>query len=588
MTAKAVRCLQRPRPPMKIKMKEKGSLIEKTLISAGTAVYLWRFNQIVPHGDALRIVRQIESSDLAWNPNHLIFDPIGYGFYFILKRCSFDIQPLACFELLSGIATIVSVMLFFQILVRSGVKSPVRTTAVIGFFASASFLALVGNQYYFMIQMPFLLGALHLYMDLLLKVKMGKPAPANLYGIGVLLAISSALMFNNLLVVLLGGVAVGFVHASWKRWEWKNTLRLYVAAAAVGFPMFIGGYLLSNATSSFTGWLLSYGGDAGSRLNDFYGLKPTLSGVLQGALKIGFNLMSGNIVEDAGLGTVLSVVFSGSRFEFTPRWSEISLCLASIPLAAVANLKVAGFIFRRFSTEPVVRYLAAWLFSYLAFNFLWDSNDAIFWVQTIPAIWLLLLLSLGAMSDPLLEVPNESNSARTSSSRRWKALAVFAAVLLFVNTTNLVVPLADRDYSQKQTRHALLLRDGDLEIIPGWDKQKWLILNENRPKVSRLVLMNMALAPPESDKGMSRLAELVRSHLAKGGRVIVARLFDIDDDLMPWYGLKRAGWPRRKIQDLLAPFCKSKIGQIEKVVFRELTTCDASNVDKKRHEISSR
>ena len=561
-------------------MKKESALIEKALILTAAIIYLWIFNQTLPHGDALRVVRQIESSDLVWNPNHLIFDPIGYAFYRLLSRYLADVTPLASFEIISVIATLVSLMIFVETLVRSGVKRPVRMIAVVGFFASASFLALAGSQYYFMVQMPFLLGALYLYVDFILKLRAGQSTGANLYGMGVLLALASAVMFNNLLLVIAAGLAVGFVHTSWRRWELRNTLRLYVAAAAVGFPVFIGGYIFSGTTSNLIAWLLSYEGAAVSRLNEFYGLKWTLSGVVQGIVKTGFNFILGSMVGCAGLGTVLSVIIFGQTYEFIPQWSKIVLSLMAIPLTMAMTLWILYFIFRRFSAEPAVRFLAIWLLAYVVFNFLWESHDAIFWMQTIPAVWLLLLLSLGAMSEPVL-IGNELILSRGVSGWRWKALAVFVSILLIVNTKNVIVPLAERDYYQKQSRHALILRDGDLEIIAGWDQQKWLTLSEEAPKVRRLVLMNMALAATESGEAMQRLPELVESHLRSGGRVIVARVFDLDEDIMPWYGLQHLGWSRDKIQDLLAPFCNRKIDQIDSVVFRELYICGNSLSDGK-------
>lgn len=556
------------------------ALVERVLILTSAIIYLWTFNQTLPHGDALRVVRQIESSNLIWNPNHLIFDPIGYTFYRLLSRFLADVTPLASFEILSVIATLVSLMIFVEILYRSGVKRPVRIIAVVGLFASASFLGLAGSQYYFMVQMPFLLGAVYLYVDFILKLRVGQSPDANLYGMGVLLALASAVMFNNLLVVIAAGLAVGCIHTSWRRWELKNTLRFYVAAAVVGFPVFIGGYIFSGTTSSLIDWLLSYEGDAVSRLNEFYGLKFTLSGVVQGAVKTGFNYLLGSIVEVAGLGTVLSVIIFGKTYEFIPQTSKIVVSLTVIVPTMLMTLWILYFILRRVSAEPVVRFLAIWLLAYVAFNFLWNCNDEIFWIQTIPAVWLLLLLSLGAMSEPLL-IGNVDILSRVPGSWRWKGIAVFVTLLLAVNTVNLIVPLADRSYFEKQSRYGRILREGDLQIIPGWDQQKWMILSKEAPKVRRLILMNMALAGSKSGEEMRRLPEIVDSQLRGGGRVIVARLFDLDEDIMPWYGLQRMGWSRGRIQDLLSPFCNRKIDQIDSVVFREIYICEASLLDSK-------
>ena len=428
-----------------------------------------------------------------------------------------------------------------------------------------------------MVQMPLLLGALYLYIDFFLKLHSGQSGGANLYKMGVLLALATAVMFNILLLVIAAGLAVGFMHPSWKRWDFRNTLQLYVAAAIVGFPIFLGGYFLSDTTSNLIDWLLSYQGDSASKLNELYGARWTMSGVLQGIAKTGFNLMLGSLVEQAGLGTVFKVVVFGQKYEFIPQWSNILLSLLVIPAAIAVNLSVVSFIFRRVWAEPAVRFLASWLLAFVLFNFLWNTNEEIFWIQTIPVVWLLFLLNQGAMSEPVL-VGNELVWLRVLGNWRWTALAVFVCLLLIVNTINLIVPLAASDYYQKQSRHAAMLRDGDLEILPGWDLQKWMMLNKEGPNVRRFFLMNMALAATGSGEEMQRLPEIVESHLHSGGRVIVARVFDLDEDLSPWYGLRDAGWSREKIIDLLAPFCNRKIDQIGSVVFRELYICEHTSL----------
>jgi hypothetical protein len=563
-----------PQGTMKFRsMKQVSTSIEKAAITFAAAIYLAIFNATLPHGDALRIVRQIESADLIWNPNHLLFDPLGYGFYRLLRRMLPGVTPLGCFEFLSAIATLVSLLIFHSIVVRAGVERPsVRVLAVAGLFASASFLAPAVSQYYFMVQMPMLLGALYLYIDFLLKSRAGTTASANLYWIGILLALATSVMFNNLLLVLAAGIAVGFVHESW-RWEFRNTARLYTTAALVGFPVFIAGYMLSDTTSNLIAWLLSYEGNAETNLNQFYGAKWTVSRLMQGATLTGFNLAVGSMVEGAGLGTVLSVLAFGNEFEFIPQWGKILLSLLAIPAVIAVNVSVAYFALRRVPSEPAIRFLTIWILAFAVFNFLWNVGDEIFWMQILPAVWLLILLSQGAMSEPILG-RRGSTSLWTPGQWRWNALCVLVVLLLVVNTSNAIVPMAARDFHDKQSQHTAMLRDGDLEVFPGWDQQKWIMLGDGAPNVQRLVLMNMAVAGMGSGQEIQRLPEIVESHLRRGSRVIVARVFDLDEDLMPWYGLRDTGWPRARIQSLLAQFCNRKLEQIGSVVFRELYLCE--------------
>jgi hypothetical protein len=149
-------------------------------------------------------------------------------------------------------------------------------------------------------------------------------------------------------------------------------------------------------------------------------------------------------------------------------------------------------------------------------------------------------------------------------------LGALVGLLLVVNTGNLVMPLADRDYYMKQAQHAALLRDGDLEIVPGWDQQKWMALPADAPKVRQVVLMSLALSGGDS---MTSLPSRIESQIEGGGRVIVARLYDIDSDLMPWYALRRLGWPRSRILGLLSGYCSREIGRVGGVVLREFHQC---------------
>ena len=138
---------------------------EKAGIAVSAAAYMTIFNHTLPHGDALRIVSQIDASKLVWNPNHLLLDPLGYGVYRLASALGLDLTALDCFELLSATATIISLLLFHSVLIRAGVNARLpRLLGVAGLFATASFLALAGSQYFFMIQMPFLIGALYLYL----------------------------------------------------------------------------------------------------------------------------------------------------------------------------------------------------------------------------------------------------------------------------------------------------------------------------------------------------------------------------------------------------------------------------------------
>ena len=230
-------------------------IAERVLLVGLVFAYLLTFDQVLPHGDALRIVRQVETAHLVWNPNHLFFDPLGYAIAWMANVRDRE-GVLEIFERVSIFATLVSLWVFHGVLVRAAVGRWARVVLCIGLFASASFLAVAGSQYYFMVQMPLLIAALYLYIDFIIQLHEERAVYRNVYGIGVLLALATAVMFNNLLLVIGAGVAVGFTGRSLKRPDFGLSLRLFLAAGLVGFPLFILGYSLAAAESGFLRWLV--------------------------------------------------------------------------------------------------------------------------------------------------------------------------------------------------------------------------------------------------------------------------------------------------------------------------------------------
>jgi hypothetical protein len=540
--------------------------VEKAIIALASGAYLALFDHTLPHGDALRIVRQIDESGLVWNPNHLLLDPLGYAAYHVSSALGLGLSALDCFELLAALATVISLILFHSVLVRAGVSGLTRIAGVVGLFASASFLALAGSSYFFMVQMPFLIGALYLCLGAVT----GESSGWKLFAAGMLLAFATTMMFNNLLLVGTAGLAVGLVQRPILSWNWRNSAWLWAGAAVIGFPIFIGGYLASDTSAHLIGWLTSYQGETQSNLNEVYGTKWNLASLVKAGATTAYNLVLGNMLELAGLATVVWTIVSGNTIEFIPQWGQIALGVIVIPLVIAFHLLVAIYLLRRILDEPAARLLGAWLLAFVVFNFLWQAGDDIFWLQITPATWLLFLMSQGYAPRISSATPAE---ARRASNVRRHALAGFVVLLLTVNTINAVVPVSSSDFARRQAEHAALLRAGDLEIIPGWDQQKWMALEQRVPGARQLMLMNMAVAGTGKEESLDRLPAIVEAQLATGGRVIVGRLYDRDSDQLPWYGLAGQGWPRDRIQGLLANYCTRELGSVDDVVFRELHRC---------------
>jgi hypothetical protein len=339
--------------------------------------------------------------------------------------------------------------------------------------------------------------------------------------------------------------------------------------------VFVVGYLLSGQESGFFTWLLAYGGDSSSKLNEFYGIKWTPSGVIDAAAMVVFNTILGSLLSTAGLGTILRVFMFGYLYEFNPDYGLIAPNMLLAPAVIVLSLVAGYYAIRHLCRDVSTRFLALWIASYLVFNILWNAGDDIFWIQIIPPIWLLVLKSQGIMTNVS---PASSNEGFSWGHRNWRWYALIALVpmLFIVNTRAVVLPVSGSGFFIKQAQHEEILRNGDLEIIPGWDEQKWMMLSNGAPSIQRIALMNAVLVPEGSPNHIKKLDYIVASHMRKGGRVIVARLYDLDQDLMPWYSLKKLGWPRKKIQELLGLYCNRPLAEIDGVKFRELYVCPTS------------
>lgn len=553
---------------------DRSLLAERVLLSVAALAYLLLFDRTVPHGDALRVVSQIHSGVLSWNPNHLFFDPLGYGWFQLLGKIGFEIAVLDSFEIISGFATIVSLLVFHAALLAAGVRSRVlQLLAIVGLFASRSFLSLATNQYYFMVQMPFLLGALYLALRFLTSDSDDRIRNHYLYGIGALTAVAGTILFSNVLLVAALGIIVGFLHGGqiggWRRWKPANAARLWGAAALVGFPAYMVGYALSGSDAGFPNWLFSYQGESASSLTELYRVHWDLRSIAESLTRLGFNFFSASILESAGFGTYLRTLFFQETPEFVPEIFRVTLVVALMPLVIAMVILAMVWILRRLRSDAQAALAFAWILPYLVFNFLWSVGGDHFWVQVVPVVWLAWCRSLDRGGVAVFRLPPGS-----SWWHAWETRLTIAVVpiLLFMNTFNSIIPVSGK-HDVSAARYHALLRDGDLEILPGWEVIGWLRTEYRRPNVERLQLMSMALLPVERDGNIRRLPEIVARHLASGRRVVVGRLYDRDHEVNPWYNLQRLGWPRARIQSLLVSYCLEEVGRVEDVVYREIRNC---------------
>lgn len=544
--------------------------LEIGILLVFVSTYLVVFNVTIPHGDALRVARQIEAKELIWNPNHLLFDPFGYAWHRLIHTIGLDISILSGFELISGIATIISLYIFHQILLALGAKNGwIRVMIVVGLFASKNFLSMSVSQYYFMLQMPFLLGALYCGIRFYDKAGTGEQAEKLLYAMGLLMAAATAIEINNVVPILFVGIGLIFVSVSGKPVQYTNALRFYGAAAALGVPIFIAGYLLSDTTSDFLSWIFAYEGKEGSSLTNYYGTSLTLVGILSSTATVVFHLLFGNFIETAGLGTILKVIVLGHPLEFVPDIGKLTLAALLIPVVAGGMVSLLVWSAARSRDDWLVRLNLLWVTGYLAFNFFWPYTSDLFWFQLLPFIWILVV----RYACKEWRTSEFGRSALRLTPVRLALGYLLVSLVLLLNTFQTIIPVAWADMDGHQARHSAMLDDIDLEIIPGWDNYKWMMQSQTGQSTEKLLLMNMALKAEDDEQHISHLGNVVDMHLSRGARVVVGRLYALDRESNPWYGLADLGWPRDRIKMLLENFCRRPIIVIDDVSFHEIYNC---------------
>ncbi len=314
-----------------------------------------------------------------------------------------------------------------------------------------------------MMQVPFLLGVLYFIVRFVSEEKAGHLCTGCLYGMGVLGAIAGAITFNNVLLVGAIGLAAGLPAGRGKRWNLANVLRVWGPAAAVGFPIFILGYVLSGTSNGFLQWVLSYQGDSATRLNELYGIEWTPRGVAISLARAVFYLLSASLIETAGMGATVKALLFRETLEFVPETTNVLLAVLLTPAIAITVIVLLLWALRHVRRERLAQFGVAWIGAFFAFNTLWGSSGDQFYVQVVPAMWVLLMALVspadGGTASPLDEKPRPA---------RWKLLTLAVAVpaLMAVNTLQTVVPVSRTDTESRKAAHMALLRHGDVEIIP--------------------------------------------------------------------------------------------------------------------------
>ncbi len=168
-----------------------------------------------------------------------------------------------------------------------------------------------------------------------------------------------------------------------------------------------------------------------------------------------------------------------------------------------------------------------WAVPYALFNIYWAPEDVQFWSTTLPPLALLLSLVL-------LHFSHRFEAFRSAV----KVLCIFGVGALFaLNLALATIPNADLS-TNKGYAKAMCLRDHtepiDLIITPGWDWAGSYVPYFAQREVLSVVDSYLLSAERDRAKLLQLVEERISQARAQGGKVYVARLYDLDGNDRAW------------------------------------------------------
>jgi hypothetical protein len=532
--------------------------LERAVVVLAAGIYLYFFQAQLPNGDGRVYIRQIQDGHTVWNPNHLLMQPVGLWFYQLGRAVGLSWSAFAALKILSGASTLITLGLFHSVLSVLPIRSrTLRLGGVAALFSSAHFLSMAIAEEFYMLQMPLLMAAL-LVLAFWVTGRYRAASEWVLLGaLGLLVALASAVSINNAALGFVLGVLVASPLGRSGQWSIRNALWVWGAGAAVAIPLFVGTYLVTRSDVGFVPWLSSYQGQAGNPADALYGATLSVSGLAISAATLVYGFAT-SLFTLGELGAVAESAVRSRALEFVPDVLHLATSVILFVVIAVLSMFMAVWFIRSGRRLPAAVAAVAWIGAYLLFNLYWSDTSDQFWFQVLPAFWMLIVLGLS------------SEERRGATMLVWsrRLIPVIAVFLLMANTTSSVAPRAFANVEDKRQQFANLLRPGDLLITTGWDDLAWMTWDDGQP-YSRVLLMDLAMTGRQNEQAMEQLVERIRTHLSSG-RVVVARVFDLDREGRPWEQLAKLRWPRSRLQKLLGVFPNSVVGTVDGVVFREL------------------
>jgi hypothetical protein len=540
---------------------------ERFAIAIVAGLYLYVFRTVAPNGDGMVYITHIENSRFVWNPNHLLMDPAGNGFCHLLWSFGADISTFHALKLLSSLATILSLILFHAVVVKVGISSPwIRIASVSGLFFSRNFLSMALSEEFFMVQMPFLLLALLIYVRWSGGAVQNHTEALSLLGLGGFLGIATLISMSNVFLIMTLGVCIATIRVAGSISPILRAPLMWLGTAAIMLPGLLLGFHRTEAASSFLTWLTAYQGRAGNVSRSLYGVEWNPKGIAMSLSRLIYNLFA-NFIDLGGLGTILKSRFFGIPLEHKPDFTGALLAGSILIGLVVLGYFLASWIRRKWRAITVLQFGLAWVLGILLFNLYWNDSSDQFYFQVLPIAWVWIALALQDDS-PRRNLLDGCGGVRSRISAAL--LPILVLMIMLLNTIMVAAPPAFDDIEGKRNAHRRMLQAGDLEIAPGWDGLQWMSTDERFPPFQRMLLMDLAMQSRDGGPRIEQLPKLIHTHLSEGKRVIIARLYDQDGVARPWDQLRKLGWPRARIMKLVEGYESREIGRIGDVIFREV------------------
>ena len=467
--------------------------------------------------DGLGHSRSFARGSWHFNPNHLLFEPLGAWWQDLWARSGSQREPVDVLKLLSALFGATAAGLF-----RYGVAPRLAETrwaanhATAWMTFSSAFLRLWVSDEIHMIQMPFVILVA---WDALRYLE--KPSFGRALAIGAAVGLATLTFISNLAL----GLTLAAAIAAWHLWRREARLAttsaasLGLGAALTAGPVFLGVWRTVQGAPGFLGWLTGYGGgQSPGRISEAYGLVPSWEGLVEAVARAVFGAASA-LVD-------LIPAAAAVRDRQAPTLAAVLGFLAFLA-AAAALLHGLRNVLRapwRPAEGGALLLTVAWLVPILGFGVFWSNSDDQFYFQLAPVF--------GAL-------------AARITGRRFLALSL--AGLLW----NLVDVTSHRILYPRGERMALLereVRGACLVVYPGFDEPELLLrMSRSARSIDQMSMTRLAVEHPY-EEGMKNLVGRIDDCSARGGRIVLIDMFDTPRDQKPWKFLRRLGYDHAVVE----------------------------------------